>query len=179
MTITWFLSVVNGMKTTHKIIIFGLVLLLLCSSLGLASDSEVPTDDAHTRENAAATPHPSSTVGYTQTRTSINNRAYFAFDLSGREDMNQAYFNVYQNSISGAHADVSIEFYFCTSTFDEDTLTWNNQDTTVTGCEGSPFKSALSTAFGAGSYYNTSVNLSSRINTDSDKKFTIKIVEQV
>lgn len=109
--------------------------------------------------------------------SSRNYRTYLTFNLSQENItyslVTNAVLNINQWSDSNSISALDVDFYYCSGTFDETTLTWNNQNTEINNdCEATPFYSYVSNE-GNG---NKSINLTDIIE---DNIFSIKMMMSI
>lgn len=150
----------------NKIIIWIIVIMALSSFVSaiqynITQDAEVTLGTPNNNYGGLKTEQ------YLQAGADVY-RFYFMVNLTGI--VNSANYSFYVSDVGLGTQ--NIEFYYCNDTFDERTITWNNQGTEVINCNATPFYSKDRSTF-TGTAYNIipiTTAIQSAINP-----FTIKV----
>jgi len=159
------------MKQIKQIFIFILILIVFSSFIS-ADNYLAITDSTATKEYTPTSNFNVYNPTYVQSHSGQAYYSYFEINYGSGMDISESLFTLYSTAITSNIA-VSFDWYYCNDVFDETTLTWNNQNTEVTNCAGTPFYSSSSTTYSTG--YNT-INITNITNNDVDGIFTIKIL---
>lgn len=132
--------------------------------------------DTFTHSDNPSTNYGSNTNLYTQTSTSSGNmRSYFYINITSADSGLDYYLQHYIEAVQFASSSVNIEYYYCNDTMNESNITWNNQDTEVINCDGTPFHSEVMTDLSTGWQ---SVSISDQAHDDADGLFIIRVVAE-
>jgi len=139
--------------------------------------------DTYTDQVDPAVNYGTSASLYVWTRNSNRNRiGYYYINFSSYDFGQHGEFVEITSALlysrialtANTHADVKLETFYCNDSFNELTLTWNNQDAEVTNCNATARTSVVSTAYTTAQYYSFNFTSDAQNEYLDDKSFTIK-----
>ena len=136
-------------------------------------------EDAFVIQNLGSTNFGSDNTIEVSSISSQNRRSFIEINFSdlNANSISNAFLYLYVNSIDATSSSINISMYMCNDTFDETTITWDNQDTEVTNCDSNPFFTDLMTNhddINTWDLFNLTDEVQSELN--DDYTFTIKIM---
>jgi len=154
-----------------------LVLCILCVIPVFAYNINItPEEDTYALKSTPTTAQGSDDKVSIISHTTTDSRTYMMFNFSDYTIYSFINATLYlnRNSILNYNNGYTYKLFYCNDTFDESTLTWNNQGTEVSNCHANPFYSTTSWNYANG--YNT-FNFSGVVlnETSDDGIFTIKM----